>query len=397
MTRSFFNGGSRLLFDPAADHLAGMGGASQGSGSELPESGITQAGDTPPVNGGPPREDLTSATIEDGSGVALGANGGTGGLAGSPSPADPNNAAWTGVREAARARGFEFDGSVTDDASALDYLMRQAQANRQADYYAQLGRQLAPQAPAIQQYLQQQRAPQQPERPAWQAPEFDQRWAQLVEPSAVPGVYVGKPGTPQGIVDKVNEYAAWKAKFDQNPGEMINQAAEARAKEIARSEFKSQFQQYQQQTAIQQIMQQNAQFLYQVDQSGQVARDFQGRPMLSPVGTRYMHHLQVAQQYGILNPVHQDQFAKNAVRGEYAMAAQAQAAAAGAKNPQAQQAQHRPNINPSGAAPSLQRSQNPQAHNEPDESGIPLRERLMRALRENGVSDADIAASAGVE
>lgn len=398
--------GTRILLGPdLPPDVTGGSGGSVGSGSVLqggqsgdqglPESGITQDGDTPPANGGPTRTDLSGATLDDPAGAA--------GVAGQVrTPADPNNAGWLGVRDAAIARGFQFDSSVTDDHGALEHLMRVAQANRQADYYAQLGRSLAPQAAGIQQYLQQQGAQraQPAARPSWEAPEFDQRWAALVERDPATGIYVGKPGVPHEIVQKVNTFADWKAKYDANPGALINEAAEAKAKVIAQQVYREQFAQHQQQQSIQSIMHQNSSWLYQVDQAtGQQVRDFQGRPMVTPVGTRYLHHLGQARQMGITDPNHQNSYAMNVVRGEYALAQQqaAHQAAQQAANPQTQNQQFRAPVNPTQAQPPLQRRQNPAAANEPNDEGLTLHQRLLRDLRAEGVTDDDIARSVGVQ
>ena len=397
------NDSFRLLLGPDPSEFTGGDGGSLGSGSlvpgsqpgdtGLPDSGITQAGDTPPSNGGPTRQDLSGATIDDGTG-----SGGLGGSA--PAPADPNHAGWTGVRDAALARGFQFDGSVTDDAGALDHLMRLAQSNRQADYYAQLGRSLAPQAPAIQQYLQQQQAQQaQPAaRPSWEAPEFDQRWASLVDRDPSTGIYVGKAGVPHDIVAKVNAYADWKQKFDQNPAQMINDAAEAKAKVVAQQVYREQFAAHQQQQSIQSIVQQNASWLYQVDPAtGQQVRDFNNRPTYSVVGARYIHHLGQARQMGITDPNHQNSYAMNVVRGEWAQAQHQQGlqASAQASNPQTQQQLFRAPVNPSQALPPTQRRQGPVPGNEPGIEGLSLRDQIMRDLKAEGVTDADIMASVG--
>jgi hypothetical protein len=86
---------------------------------------------------------------------------------------DEQAGTWQSIRDAAQQRGFQFAPTVTDDRAALDYLIQQAALARQSDVYAQLGRQLAPKAEQIQQYLRQQQAPAQPARQPWEAREWD--------------------------------------------------------------------------------------------------------------------------------------------------------------------------------------------------------------------------------
>ena len=130
-----------------------------------------------------------------------------------PAPADPNQRVthaeasqeWTSIRDAAQQAGFDFGQGVQDDTEALNLLMQRAQASRQQSMYEQLGRQLAPRAEELQRYLQggqqmPQAAPAVPARKPWEAPEFDRRWASLVDRDPNTGLFFSKPGTPPRAV-----------------------------------------------------------------------------------------------------------------------------------------------------------------------------------------------------
>jgi len=390
----------RLRWRFRENGLEGLGGGN---------SNIEQP-DVEPVNGGPDRdfESLSNGTVEEPVSQTA--------TLGNPSqtpqvrtPADPNqragqtqpqqaaaNVEWQSIREAAEAQGFRFDPTVKDDRDALNFLLRQASAPRQANIYEQLGRQLAPQSDQIRQYLSLQTQPQQPSRQPWEAPEFDERWAGLVEQDPGTGLYVSKQGVPHEIAQKVNTFIEWKKTFDRNPAAVLNAMVESRAKAVAADTFREQFAAQQRESTIASIVQENSSWMYQVDQSGQRLRDYQGQYIPTPVGAAYLQQVQAVQRMGVTDPRQQDALAKQLVRGQYAQAYQAQALAAQGQqaNPQTQQAVNRPNVNPLQAQPPSQRRQNPAA-TEPSEAGLSLAERLRRDLAAEGVTDQDVFNSSG--
>lgn len=373
----------RLLLDPMAGDL-------NGGGSPAPEPDIA------PENGGPDRSfsDLSNATVEDPS-----ASPGT--TSANPAqplvPADPNNAApaqpaaeqWQSIRDAAAAYGYQVPNGIADDRAMLMHLLQQAGANRQSDAYAQLGRQLAPKATEIQQYLAQQTQQQAaPSRQPWEAPEFDQRWAGLVEQDPATGLFYSKPGTPHEIAQKVNAYVEWKANFDKNPSAVMNQMVESRARDIARETFQEQFAAQSRQAEIGQIVQANSEWLYQKDQAGRPVVGYDGRYVPTPVGARYMHHVGEAQRMGVSNPRDLDALAKNLVRAEFAV--QQQQAQQKAANPQTAAAVAQPNLNPLQNVSIQQQRLNPAA-TEPSAEGMSLNDMIRQAMKENGVTDADFS------
>lgn len=386
----------------------GVDGPRGGTSSAQP----VEQPDVPPVNGGPDRDydSLSSGTIEipSGGGPALGAAGGGGTAA--RVPTDPNQrvgavqpgqqqaadtGSWESVLEYARGRGFNFDPTVTDDEGAVNFLLNLARQNEQADLHARLGRQLAPHADRIREFLGQGQQPQQqaPQRKPWEAPEWDDRWVDLVEQIGN-GQYVSKRGAPDWVGQKVNEYVQWQRDFQRNPAAMFNQMLDARAQEMMGDRFNELFAERERKNVVQQITQDNQRFLYQRDQGGNVQTDYRGNAILSPLGAAYLEQLRYVHGLGVTDPRQADNLAKNLVRGQYAMAAQAQATAQQqqAANPATQQQQFQPNRNQAQANPSRQRRNDPAA-TEPDEQGLSLHERMMRDLRGNGVTDEDIRQS----
>ena len=378
----------QLLYGPDASEFAALGGA------PAPETSVEPGESYPaPSGGGNAAEAFSapSASSPDQSSPAAPA----------PTPADPNQRTqqpqWQSIRDAAQAAGFQFGADVTDDRQALQFLLARANASKSQNVYEQLGRQLAPKSDQILSYLRQQGgAPQPQARPAWEAPEFDERWAACVDRDPGTGLFVAKQGFPPQIAEKVNEYVQWKQNFDRNPAGVLNQMVEAKAEERARAVFQEQYGQVQRDGVIQSIVAENNQWMYARDAQGNPMRNFDGQQVVTPVGARYVHHLRAVVAAGVQDPRQQDQLAKQLVRGEYAQnyytnqAAQANQSA----DPQFQQAQGHPNVNQLQALPADQRRRNPAA-TEPSEIGLSLAERLRRDLQSAGVSNDDVFNSVG--
>jgi hypothetical protein len=367
-----------LLLDPLEGVTDGMGGATatapapaeigdvsgDGGGATRPTFEVADDDTTPTPASAPPR-----------------------------AAADPNQAVgtpqgWQSIRDAAAARGYQFDPNVQSDADALSHLVQQAGFARQQNIHAQLGRQLAPHAADIQKYLAQKQAPAPAERPAWEPPPFDKRWVSLVDRDAS-GVFVGKPGVPPEIVDAVNKYAEWREEYETNPASVLKPWVESEAKRIASETVKAQIDRQRTDSAVQGVMQANASWLYQADAAGNVAYSYDGRPMLSPYGQRYAQHVQTLTRAGVRDPRQQDEIAKQMLRADIASATQ-QATESPAAQTQATFASSRPNVNQLQSLSAQQRAVTPGA-TEPSTTGMSLRESLMDAFRKSGITDKDFA------
>jgi hypothetical protein len=293
------------------------------------------------------------------------------------------------VREAASGLGYRFGDDVVDDNQALVNLVQRANTAQQSDYYSQLGRQLAPHAPKIQQYLASQQQPVQEAASPWSKPEFDPRWASVVERDPGTGVYVGKPGVPPEIVQKVNAYAEWVDRRENDPEGYHSYVAEKVFEKKFAEQFEARSRQAEQTASINAIHQANANWLYQHDEQGQMVRGRDGRPVASPGGARYLQHVRQVAAMGVTDPRHQDYLARQSLTAEILSAQQSQQAAvtAQATNPRTIQAQTQPNRNVLGTLPAQQR----QGQDAPDQgsTGLSLLETLRRETAD--LTDADFA------
>lgn len=278
-------------------------------------------------------------------------------LRGQPTQAaSPDNpAGWRSVREEAESLGYHFGAGVTDNRQALAQLVRQAESNRQADYYAQLGRQLAPHAPQLQQFITQQQAPAAPSE--WEKPAFDPRWKGLVDFNENAGRYVGKQGVPAEIVDGVNRYADWIEKRESDPEGFVTHYAEKVARKVFEEQFQAANSQTKSQSAVEQIRRENAGWIYQGDGQGGVQTDAFGRPSFSPAGQRYAQHVQRLVASGMTDVRMQHQYALASIQAEIASANTARAAQGQQQtSPQTQHARTAPNANPLGTLPPSQQA-----------------------------------------
>jgi len=340
------------------------------------EGGGAPAPEPSPVVVDTPLSDPNTDTIDLGSTTS-----------GQPSPdtsvsAPASPAPTQSAREIAASLGFDTS-RFADDRQFLAALTQRANANSQADYYAQLGRQMVPHATQFQQYLQAQQAPQAPaERPTWQPPELDERFLQLVDRDPNTGVYVPKPGVPQEIAQQVNARASWERDFNRNPAAMIGPMVEQRASEIAEQLINERFGQQERNSAAQQIIAANSSWLHQ---PGQVGTN--GRPVLSPLGARYHSHVQSLERNGMSDPRAIDLYARQAIQAEMFQYEQSQKVNPAAAT-QAALAESRGNTNPLQANGSQQRTGNPAATN-PSQVGLTLSQRMARDLAANNIKDAD--------
>lgn len=371
----------RLLLDPQAGELAGGGGTPSSAG----------ASDDPATFGEDDGTNNPGATETSGGTEDPAVSGATSAASGQVQQA----AGWQSIRDVARSQGFQAAGQFQDDAAFLTHLLQQAQRAQQSDFHARLGQQLAPHASQIQGYLQQQaQAQPNPQAPKpWEAPEFDERWLQLVDRDPATGIYVAKPGADPAYAQKVNAFAEWKQKYDRNPAAVLNAMVEERARTIADERFDARYAERERQSAINSIVSQNAEWMYARDATGNLARDYMGQPQLSPVGAMYVKQLQAVKQAGVTDPRMQDRLAKQLVQAEhYAM--QQQQNPGNPQNPQRQAATNAPPVNPGQAQPPSQRRVNPGA-TEPSATGKTLSDMLRESLAAEGVTDDDISRSIG--
>ena len=297
---------------------------------------------------------------------------------------------WQSIREAATALGYQGAAQFTDDQQLLAHLLRQQELAQRTDYFSRLGQQLVPHAGRIQQLLQTPQPGAQPQRAAWTPPEWNDRWALLVEQDPSSGVYISKPGVDPSVGQKVNEYVTWQEQFRRDPAQYIQPMVEQKARELARSEFQTLFAERETRAAVEHIHQANQDWLYQKTPDGQAfARNYRNELQFTPAGARYFQLVQDLDRSGVKDARTQDRFARQLLAAEVAQVAPATTAGRGQ---QLHLATGRTNQNPLQALPSQSRQVAPGA-TEPITEGKPLGEILRESLIANGVTDDDVARS----
>lgn len=300
------------------------------------------------------------------------------------------------LADAVASLGYDWgDQRPADDWTALSQITAYAQRARMLEQqardsqvYSDIGRQLAPQADRIREYIQQQQAPAGPK--PYEAPPFDERWASLVTQDPGTGLYVGKPGTPPGIVDAANKFADYNREYARNPVKLINQVLQdhqSTVDERISAAVEARIQQYQQQQEVRAIVQQNANWAYAKDEQGNFRTDATGNYLPSPVGSQYVAMVQTLAKAGVADPKMRDQFAKGLLQAQIAAvsnqpAPNQQAAQARQKAAMQQQQVRR---NPLQGLPANERRDTLHATEPP--SGISMRDALDRDFQQAGITD----------
>lgn len=297
---------------------------------------------------------------------------------------------WESLIDAARGLGYDSgQHQFADDRQFLLHLLNQSRSNQQADYYSQLGRQLAPHYQGIQQYLGQgqQQAQAQPQRNEWEPPEFDQQWLKLVQQDPHTGVYLARPGVNPAIADRVNEFDRWQQKYGQNPVAPVRAMIQHELPTMINQQVAQAIQQYQHQQTVNSIVERNSEWMYQRDASGRTAIGVGGRPIPTQNGMRYGQLVQQLEANGMRDPNAIDQYARNLVMGELAQgqlrSGQQQANPQQASNAMAS---GHSQANQLQSLPAQQRQFTPGA-TEPDMTGLSLTEMLRRELKDYPDSD----------
>ena len=261
--------------------------------------------------------------------------GGSSGVASLPGSQDQaGGEQWESILDVARQYGYDTTG-YQDDRTFLNALLQQQQRATQEDFYSQLGRQLAPQHKQIQQFIQQQKTPQSTEPKPWESPTFDQRWLGLVDYLPEAGVYIGKPGTPSHIVDGVNAYQKWHQQYGQNPMNVVKPWAEQQIPQMVQQQVQQALANYRREQSVNTIVAQNADWMYQKDQAGNMLVGPAGRYVPTPNGMRYGQYINELERAGMTDPYLADRFARMHLAQDLAAHQQQQQAN---QSPAAQQA-----------------------------------------------------------
>lgn len=171
-------------------------------------------------------------------------------------------------------------------------------------------------------------------------PEFDRRYLNFVTngPNGLEAI----PGAPIDAVFKVQEYREklLNAQYDffENPNKFLGDLVREEAKKQAAEVFQQQFGSHQQQQTAQQILQENAGWLYE-QQNGRTVTQYnpatgQHEPQLSAWGNVYLQSLNEASGLGIQDAAGKHKYAM-AVVERAALQAKLQAANPAGQNPAA--------------------------------------------------------------
>lgn len=289
------------------------------------------------------------------------------------------------LREALQSQyGLELS-HLPDDQSALAFLAQQTLEAQQNRWYTEVGRQMAPHADRFRTMLEQPPAPTQPTRQPWEPPEFDQRWAQMVDRDPATGMWKSKPGYDPSLGNKVQAYVDFQDKVTSDPS-LRAQHIQHEARKIAREELDSRFSEYTTRQRVDQLLNSNSSWLYARDAAGNPTVAPDGRYVPSQHGARYFSHVKTLHAAGVTNPDQLDSLAKSMLRGDVAgVQGKAVANAAKAASPQARQAQSRVTANPLQDLP-LDQQQTPGA-TDSSSRGLNLHDMLKRSMKAEGITD----------
>ncbi|MBY0513841.1 MAG: hypothetical protein K2P78_08000 [Gemmataceae bacterium] len=238
----------------------------------------------------------------------------------------------------AQEHGIDLRGKYKNDTELLKGMVNALRLVGSRDADAEYGRQMRRYDVQFREFLasRQQGAPGQAV-PQQQQPAGDPLWSNVKEWNPAWGQFLHevkdpvtgdtsvqyRPGTPMEIQRQIEEYKAWRHTFDtqwqSNPRKML----EGLVGELFEGRFQERFQQVigqeKEQATAQAIFQQNAQWIYELDQMGRPRSDpFTGEPMLTPRGKAYVENLRV---FGELtpDPALADRLAQQMANGQLAI------------------------------------------------------------------------------
>lgn len=336
-----------------------------------------------------PREDLessmTSATAEtpmlDGNGEVVVDAPASAPAAAAPAGASP--AEWQGVLDYARSQGVQLP--YRDDRAATDGLIQAYRVANERNYYSDLGRQMAPYASQIEAWIRQNQAAQyqqQQQRPQYAPPPWDPKWVSMVERDPNTGMLRSKAGYDPRIADAVQQYADWRDKFLENPAQTITPLVEERARSLIQQEMAT----HKEALAAEQLVAQNANWIFQSSADGRPILGQDGMKTLSPAGHLYAQAINHAWNAGLRDIRQMDGYGRTVVenavlRQQYL---QFQQGAAGTPAAQAQ-GQIAPSVGGSNTrhSPSLRRQVE-------SKKGLTLRETLDAAVKGFPEEDANL-------
>jgi hypothetical protein len=210
------------------------------------------------------------------------------------------------------------------EEDALKYVQDLRSRQAELEQYANYGRQIAPYAQDVNQYLQdkhqQRQQPQpepEPETPAWQTheqsfwkkPEYDPSWEQMVRLNSETGAYEGiNAMVPAQVVQGVQQYKNWQRqsleKLVENPLGLVREGLEPWMQNFVQEQIQGVIQQQQQQQEMQAVERELQDVIYQRDPGTGVpiVDPATGQYALNEYGNLLVQEMQTVSDLGIQDP-----------------------------------------------------------------------------------------------
>ena len=227
------------------------------------------------------------------------------------------------IRDAFKSRGYDTTGFENDDQFIETIESGLAQLNDlpQLQQMAQYGQQYLQQSSAPPQYEEPvQEAPPEPVyeeevAPAWNPPEFDKGWDNLLRVDSGTGTYVPvNEHVNPAVAQKANEYRDWLRgqgqRFWDNPYDFMKEGLSEWVADVADSVVEQRMGQDQTNNQVTDFLADNAERFYVMDQGGNIQYDpNSGEEVLTQQGQALKHYASEARSGGMSEPERIQQYA----------------------------------------------------------------------------------------
>lgn len=319
------------------------------------------------------------------------------------------------IRDAAKELGYNVDG-LDDDDSVIRRLVEEANTAQQVQPYLPHLNNFMQNAAAFEEYQRgQQAAPApaeapkpEPEAPLWDAPDFNPMWlSQVTQDEQGNIVPVPTQGGTPAVAQKVQEYFNWRSQkqdqFWQDPYAFMEPylaQRETKLREKIAGEHGQVSAEEREEREAQQFVQDNTNWLYVKDVSGQIAVDpITQYPKFTEAGTKFATAIQDLEKRGV--PRNQQrhiamQMMGGTVPEQPTQSQPGSTPSQPAASPEVQDAQRKQEFlaNAAGATPSAGASTIPtpdsNGNTQPQNERLTLDEMLTKDLAAAGITDQDL-------
>lgn len=323
------------------------------------------------------------------------------------SPADnqtttPEPPQYSSVRDyAERALGLQgASQQFSDDFAFMQHVGQGLQRSQQLEAtLRQRDQQLAwlqAQQQQFEQARQQQQEPEDPRKKVYNPPPYDPAWERMVRQDENGNLTV-LPGYDPSIAQKYlahHEYRRqWLDRMLSNPTEALQPFIEHHASKLVDERVRAAMEQQQSGSFVNQFLKENSDWLLQQDEQGQAVFDpATGRQMLSPAGRRFKQYVDELGAMGVTDPQMQAHIARMATQRDLLADYWQQGEANVQNEQQKKQVKQQANRRPNQEGSLLQQQRRPQeATNGEGEPRPSLRELMLKAMADHGITDEVIA------